>query len=224
MSSTARALTPTLTLVLAVTLGACGARSAFTDAPVASTGGDAATVSDLAVRPDSPRPDLPPRAPDMVPHQPCTPGMAEIQMSLGTEMVVCRSAQDGLHVDQCAAPMLCGPGWHLCRASTYRARFGPSVGPPDTETTWIAGCVRSGGEPHAPTDEICAQCSGPVVNLSKVGWGCFKDVALGVQRLFVGVVSHPECYRIGVNEPETAAYWAPSSPDYLLRQAFCCRP
>lgn len=212
-----------LALGMSVALLGCGGRSGLLS-PSGPAQPDGARrdsgAADAAPRDGTGRDRSLPR--DLAPWSPCAEKFAFLEQSLPQGMAICRAIQGQIY-DQCKAPQLCGVGWHLCTAAEYRQRFGPSASAPETELSWIAGCVRSGGPPHAPTNQVCAQCPTQVVPLATVGWGCWQDVAQGVQRTHVGVTSHPECFRIGVNTDATAAFWAASRPDYLLRQAFCCR-
>ncbi len=79
------------------------------------------------------------------------------------------------------------------------------------------------GKPHSPTDQICGQCTGMLANAPIIAWHCTQDMAAFVQRTHAGLVSYPQCMRVGVKTAATAAYWVANAPDYKLRQAFCCR-
>jgi len=179
--------------------------------------GDAAPV-DTAL----PTPDTAPPTPDTTPHTPCAAPLAAMYQKISNQMAICRAAGSARY-DQCQAHTLCGPGWRLCKASEYRTKFGVSAFPPNTETTWIAGCVMTAGKPHAPVDRICNDCKFTVTKAPIIGWHCYKDVAGLVQRPHAGLASHPECWRAGVKSMSAAAYWTPITPDYKLRQAFCCK-
>jgi hypothetical protein len=212
-------------LVLAITSG-CGSRSALWSPSRTEAGGQRAVDAPLTRLDRWPRhvDDLlagdRQRSDAALP--PCGGQSGQAVTSFSEKMVVCRSAPESW-VDQCGAAKLCGPGWRLCNPAEYQARFGPAAGPPGTETTWIGACIRSGGAPHAPSSGPCGQCPTQASDSPMVGWYCWKDGGGMVGRLFVGVGSHPECYRVGVNVASTAAYWSPLSPDYKLRQSFCCR-
>ena len=218
----------TVTVAVVAVLSACGGRTGLSTASDSGPRDQRVTSADHKspprdhTLPDRARPhDLAPLIPDG-PHTPCAPTYASVHKTISSQMVVCRAATKGLY-DQCNAHALCGPGWRLCKASEYRKRFGSTAGAPATETSWIGGCVMSNGKPHAPRDEVCSDCTFTVVKAPIIGWHCHKDAASFVQRRFAGLVSHPECWRVGVKSAATAAYWAPNTTDYLLRQAFCCR-
>ena len=221
--------TSALALALALALlPACGNRTV----PVAPMDGGptdsarppadhAAPGADRASRDTAAPVDHPPAVPDG-PHAPCAAPLAAAHMTFSNRMVVCRLSSSPW-LDQCQAESMCGPGWRLCKASEYRKRFGQAAGPPGTETSWIAGCVLSAGVPHAPTDQVCGSCSGAVTKAPTIARHCTKDMAAFVQRKYAGVVSYPQCMRIGVKSASNAAHWAANAPDYKLRQAFCCR-
>ena len=70
---------------------------------------------------------------------------------------------------------------------------------------------------------FCGQCTGMLANAPIIAWHCTQDMAAFVQRTHAGLVSYPQCMRVGVKTAATAAYWVANAPDYKLRQAFCCR-
>jgi hypothetical protein len=212
----------TVALLLAAATAGCGSRSSLWSPSSTEAGGarldqripDGPRRVDAITARDHGRADAAP--------PPCRGQDGLVVTSFSEQMVVCRSVPERW-VDQCGAATLCGPGWRLCNPAEYQARFGSSAGPPGTETTWIGACIRSGGAPHAPSSGPCAQCPTQTSSSPMIGWTCWKPGGGMVARLYVGVGSHSECYRVGVNAASTAAYWSPLSPDYKLRQAFCCK-
>ena len=204
-------------VAVAIAVAVAGFSAACTDRAVTSF----TTPSDASPQDIAP-PDTAPPTPDTIPHTTCAPAVATMYQQINSRMAICR-ATGSARYDQCQASTLCGTGWRLCKASEYRQHFGVSAWPPNTETTWIAGCVMTAGKPHAPTDQICGDCSVTVTTAPTIGWHCYKDVAGLVQRPNAGLVSHPECWRVGIKSMSTAAFWSPITPDYKLRQAFCCR-
>jgi hypothetical protein len=203
---------------LVVALAMAGLSAGCTDRAVSTiTAAPDGSSQDIA----PPLPDTAPPSPDSVPHAACSP-LAAMYQKISGQMVICRAVTSARY-DQCQASTLCGPGWRLCKASEYRSRFSASASPPNTETTWIAGCVMTAGKPHAPVDRICGDCTVTVTKAPFVGWHCYKDVVGTVQRPNAGLASHPECWRAGVKAMSAAAYWTPITPDYKLRQAFCCK-
>ena len=209
-------------LALAVALAVAGFSTACGGRTGLVTPDDGGPKDQPHLTADRPKPlDLTPPLPDG-PQSPCNPNVASVEKTYSDRMVVCRGGKDLIY-NQCQAHALCGPGWRLCKGSEYKIKFSGKLSPPGTETSWIAGCVLTDGKPHAPRDQICGECTFTVVKAPIIGFHCHKDAASFVQRKFAGLVSHPECWMVGIKAAANAAYWAPNTTDYKLRQAFCCR-
>jgi hypothetical protein len=149
---------------------------------------------------------------------PCAAGVATA-MAYGKVMAICGP---GGAVNQCTAASLCGAGWHLCTASEYLARGGTST--PGIWGARLASCVRENNAVFAPTDKLCAICDSIDGNVPSVAvaWACSGGTPFAVPHLYVGAVTHTGCYRLGVNDPQHAAYWGPLSTGSHSNHAVCC--
>jgi hypothetical protein len=141
----------------------------------------------------------------------------------GSQMVLCSSS--GTLLSQCAASQSCEAlnGWHLCSAAEYLARGGKTIAAP--KAGWIAGCVRHGSTPTAPTNTTCGSCSGSVAVATPISWTCSAGT-LNSSHVNgdIGLAGFATCLRVGVNDPATEGYWQPLSAGVNDAFAFCCQP
>lgn len=155
---------------------------------------------------------------DSVSPGPCAQGTEEVLVA--DQVVGCVTAQS--EINQCAAVAYCGAGWHLCTASEYKARYGSSD-PGLSEALWLAACVRDGSTPSAPTDQVCASCSGSQGSDVEVGWGCGIQITVTTDELNVGVRTSSACGIVGVDDAANQAYWQPWRASATLAGALCCK-
>lgn len=181
----------------------------------ADTGGDASSEEIVA-------PDLQPMndgtstgtcLQDSVPYKPA---------AWDPSMVIC----EGAVADQCAAAALCNAsaGWHLCNVSEYRALGGLAGG--WSPFGWIAGCIRTGPQPHAPEDGLCdSACSQKSTQqFAVLGWYCqMGTMGWSLQTANVGLTTFNHCVRAGVDTDASAAYWRPRDVTLTGDGAVCCR-
>ncbi len=123
---------------------------------------------------------------------------------LTVDVVICQAMTSRT---QCSASQLCSAveGWTMCTASQYQQRIGTSVIP--GTTAWIAGCVRQGLNPSAPSDAVCPGCTQATEGMAWVSWLCDGSGDQGNIERFVGLVTHPECRRVGSNKKQNEANW-----------------
>ena len=136
-------------------------------------------------------------------------------------MATCSSAGR----DQCAVMDTCERGWHACTPSDYVARGGRDV-PPDfsaTNRAWLAGCVRD-VDGTAFKEEACSVCGTEVGYEPSVQWWCDGEVVFegGMAGDTLGVVTSPECMRVGENTPAHSAYWSMSFSSGAPSFVMCC--
>lgn len=125
-------------------------------------------------------------------------------------MAVCLSSSRG---SQCEAMDDCGPGWSACNATQYVERGGRDV-QPDFSTTnraWLAACVQDAGG-RTLRNEPCAPCTDfdPAYDPAVMWWCDDGSVVYegGMDGDRLGVVTSPECFRVGANSPDKGAWWA----------------
>lgn len=155
---------------------------------------------------------------DTAPPRPCVQGATE-SVLVADAMVGCITAS--ANVNQCAAAAACGAGWHLCTASEYQARYG-AADPGLTSNLWIAGCVREGGAPFAPTDAICASCGGAEGSEVEISWWC-NGITASTSALNVGLRTAGACSNVGVDDNANQAFWVTITSSQTLSGALCCK-
>lgn len=124
-------------------------------------------------------------------------------------MAVCSTAGR----NQCDALEGCGPGWSACTASQYVARGGRDVPPEfsNTNRAWLAACVQDANG-RGLRNASCEPCTefDPAYD-PEVMWWCADGAVVyegGMDGDKLGVVTSPECFRVGANSPSNSAYWA----------------
>lgn len=151
----------------------------------------------------------------------CAPGYTGHEEVAGA-VVACEGAADSLN--QCDAAAACGPGWHMCTATEYRANF-EAVEPAAVAdaTYWIASCIREGGAPTAPSDTACTDCTGTQVGGSvEVSFSCINAISLETDQLVVGLRAGSACTFAGVDAAGNDAFWNAQPASTLQAGAFCC--
>jgi hypothetical protein len=139
-------------------------------------------------------------------------------------MAVCLSSSRG---SQCQAMDDCGPGWSACTATQYVERGGRDVEPnfSTTNRAWLAACVQDAGG-QTLRNEPCSPCTDfdPAYDPA-VMWWCEDGSVVyegGMDGDRLGVVTSPECFRVGQNAPSNGAWWAlefaSSGPPFVV----CC--
>lgn len=139
-------------------------------------------------------------------------------------MAVCLTSSRG---NQCEAMDGCGPGWSACTATDYVERGGRDVEPnfSTTNRAWLAACVQDAGG-RTLRNEPCSPCTDfdPAYDPA-VMWWCDDGTVVyegGMDGDRLGVVTSPECFRVGENSPGNGAWWAldfaSSGPPFVV----CC--
>jgi hypothetical protein len=153
---------------------------------------------------------------------------AELGCALGTSVstsasnvVVCL-AGSGQSMDQCtAATTVCASGWHMCTASEYRAvAAGAAI---TAQQVWIAGCIRDGAAPFAPTDAVCSQCVNTTGSEASAAWNCSNGFAFKSRSLHLGLYAHTSCAAAGTNATSSRAYWRFDDASSNRQGALCCK-
>ena len=164
-----------------------------------------------------PTPDLPSPNEASLP-APCSGTSFEIKIGGWNNMHICNAT--GATVNQAQAQILCGPGWHMCTGTEYKARGGVTTA--TVVAAWIAVCMV---HTNAPTDGICAGWSSGCMSGCTMMWECLT----GTAKLFLGTtqwaaMTSSDCYRIGQNVQSNEAFWQASRPDAgnTMKAAVCC--
>lgn len=137
-------------------------------------------------------------------------------------IIACEGAAES--IDQCDAVAACGDGWHMCTATEFRAQY-ESTEPPGVldANFWIASCIRDGGGPQSPSDEICSDCTGTATGPeADVAFSCVNSISIVTESSYVGVRAAGSCQFAGNGNPGNDAYWSASPASTLQAGAFCC--
>lgn len=136
----------------------------------------------------------------------------------GSQMVICKS---NLSLSLCLAVLGCGGGLHVCTATEFRARGGMTT--PAPYAGWLSSCTRNHTVPQAPSNVVCS-CGSETVAAAQVSWKCSAGAGgpTSSDQRYLGVASHSECRRVGIDDPSTEAYWHPRPNGSPSNYVVCC--
>lgn len=151
----------------------------------------------------------------------CANGFTET-VGIAGQVSACAAGTESLN--QCDASNACATGWHLCTASEHRAVYETTEAPAVLDSTlWIAGCVRDGGAPMSPMDNVCSDCTGTQTGSDEdVGFSCVNSIRLTSESLYVGIRAAGSCQFAGTSDSGNDAYWSPQPSSNDLNGALCC--
>jgi hypothetical protein len=156
---------------------------------------------------------------------PCSGAPEQQYCRLSDTSDVIMAACLGYGLDQCELMDDCEPGWHACTATDYVARGGRDVVPDLSSATnraWLAACAQDQGDSRF-RNEACSYC-GDTTFEPVVEWWCDGEVVYegGMAGTTLGVLTQPECMRVGENLSANGAHWGmgftTTGPSFVM----CC--
>ncbi len=145
------------------------------------------------------------------------------------DMSICERSS-GTMLNQCSAATVCNKaaGWHLCWPKEYQDRGGREPLDAAYQYAWIGGCIRSGGELHAPEPAICpGQCPIVAADPFVADWSCTSgDPGDSYDEQYIGIITDEDCRSIGLQDPANEAYWRGLKAHFFphLKAVCCYRP